>query len=54
MQCLWRPEGVTSPGLVIDGCELPHGGWGLNKDPLEEQTVLFTAEHTFSPCDIDF
>jgi hypothetical protein len=29
---------------ITDGCELPCGCWGLNSGPLEEQTVLLTAE----------
>ena len=29
---------------VIESCELPRGGWQLNPGPLEEQSVLFTAE----------
>jgi hypothetical protein len=30
--------------LVIDGCEPPCSYWGLNAGPLEEQTILLTAE----------
>jgi hypothetical protein len=32
--------------LIIDGCEPPCGCWDLNSGPLEEQSVLLTAE----PC----
>jgi len=33
-----------APDLITDGCEPPHGCWDLNSGPLEEQTVLLTAE----------
>jgi hypothetical protein len=29
---------------IIDGCEPPCGCWELNSGPLEEQSVLLTAE----------
>jgi hypothetical protein len=29
---------------ITDGCELPCGCWDLNSGPLEEQSVLLTAE----------
>lgn len=29
---------------LTGGCELSHGFWGWNLDPLEEQPVLLTAE----------
>jgi hypothetical protein len=29
---------------ITDGCEPPCGCWGLNSGPLEEQSVLLTAE----------
>ena len=29
---------------ITDGCEPPCGCWGLNLGPLEEQSVLLTAE----------
>lgn len=36
-----RGTGVGSPGArVMGGCELPHGCWGLNPDPLQEQLVF--------------
>ncbi|EDM00356.1 rCG35761, isoform CRA_a [Rattus norvegicus] len=31
-------------GLLTDGCEPPCGCWELNSGPLEEQSVLLTAE----------
>jgi hypothetical protein len=30
--------------LITDGCEPPCGFWDLNSGPLEEQSVLLTAE----------
>ena len=30
--------------LITDGCEPPCGCWELNSGPLEEQSVLLTAE----------
>jgi hypothetical protein len=30
--------------LIMDGCEPPCGCWNLNSGPLEEQSVLLTAE----------
>lgn len=38
----WQ-EGIIS---ILDGCELPCGGWGFNSGPLEEQTVLLITELT--------
>jgi hypothetical protein len=29
---------------ITDGCKLPCGCWELNSEPLEEQSVLLTAE----------
>jgi hypothetical protein len=34
---------------VIDSCELPLGYWDLNLRPLEEQSVLLTAEPSLQP-----
>ena len=34
---------------IIDGCEPPCGCWELNSGPLEEQSVLFTAEPSLQP-----
>jgi hypothetical protein len=36
-------------GLVTDGCEPPCGCWDLNSGPLEEQSVLLTAEPSLQP-----
>ena len=35
--------------LVMDGCEPPCGCWELNSGPLEEQSVLLTAEPSLQP-----
>jgi hypothetical protein len=35
--------------LITDGCEPPHGCWNLNLGPLEEQSVLLTAEPSLQP-----
>jgi hypothetical protein len=32
------------PDPITDGCEPPCGCWDLNSGPLEEQSVLLTAE----------
>ena len=37
------PEEMASD-LITDGCESPCGCWELNSGPLEEQSVLLTAE----------
>jgi hypothetical protein len=33
----------------MDGCEPPCGCWDLNSGPLEEQSVLLTAEPSLQP-----
>jgi hypothetical protein len=35
--------------LITDGCEPPYGCWELNSGPLEEQSVLLTAEPSLHP-----
>jgi hypothetical protein len=41
-------EGI---GFHADGCEPPCGCWELNSGPLEEQSVLLTAEPSLQlPC----
>jgi hypothetical protein len=43
-------EGVRSPkARITDGCELLCGYWELNSGPLEEQSVLLTAEPSLQP-----
>ena len=34
---------------ITDGCEPPCGCWDLNSEPLEEQSVLSTAEPSLQP-----
>jgi hypothetical protein len=34
---------------IADGCEPPCGFWELNSGPLEEQSVLLTAEPSLQP-----
>jgi len=34
---------------ITDGCEPPCGCWDLNSGPLEEQSVLLTAEPSLQP-----
>jgi hypothetical protein len=34
---------------ITDGCEPPCGCWELNSRPLEEQSVLVTAELSLQP-----
>ena len=38
-----------APDLITDGCEPPYGCWELNSGPLEEQSVLLTAEPSLQP-----
>jgi hypothetical protein len=43
-------EGVRSLGTrVTDSCELPCGCWEFNPGPLEEQSVVLTAEPSLQP-----
>jgi hypothetical protein len=52
-KCLWRPEEVIGfPGAgVIGECMLLNVGecWNLNLGPLQEQSVLLTAEPSHLP-----
>ena len=38
-----------APDPITDGCEPPCGFWELNSGPLEEQSVLLTAEPSLQP-----
>jgi len=40
-----------APDLITDGCEPPCGCWELNSWPLEEQSVLLTAEPSLQPAE---
>jgi hypothetical protein len=42
-RCLQTHQKKAS-GTITDGCEPPCGYWELNSGPLEEQSVLLTAE----------
>jgi hypothetical protein len=48
---LWRPkEGIGSPGTQVSGvCKPLCGCWDSNLSPLEEQSVLLTAEPSLQP-----
>jgi hypothetical protein len=35
---------------MTDGCEPPSGSWKLNSGPLEEKSVLLTAEPSVQPA----
>ena len=43
-------EEASAP--ITDGCETPYGCWDLNSRPLEEQSVLLTAEPSLQPFSI--
>ena len=38
-----------APDPITEGCEPPCGCWELNSRPLEEQSVLLTAEPSLQP-----
>ena len=46
--CLQTHQKRTSDSIT-DGCELSCGCWELNSGPLEEQSVLLTAEPSLQP-----
>jgi hypothetical protein len=43
-----------APDPITDGCEPPCGCWELNSEPIEEQSVLLTAEPSLQPHWSDF
>lgn len=48
-------EGVRFPGTVAtDSCELPCVFWELTPNPLEEESVLTTAEPSLQPLQLIF
>lgn len=50
--CNAHREGVgASRTRVIDGYELPGGGWESNPGPLEQQPVFLNVESSLQPCD---
>jgi len=44
----------AAPDPITDGCEPPCGCWELNLGPLEEQSVLLTAEPSLQPLGFHF
>ena len=45
-------EGIRTPGTEVTGsCEPPYGCGKQNPDPVEEQSVLLTAEESLQPTD---
>jgi hypothetical protein len=41
---VFRHTKKMASNLITDGCEPPCGCWDLNSGPLEEQSMLLTAE----------
>jgi hypothetical protein len=39
---------------ITDACELPCGCWDVNSGPLEEQSVLLTAEPSLQALEVAF
>jgi hypothetical protein len=46
---VFRQHQKRASDLITDGCEPPCGCWDLNSGPLEEQSVLLTAEPSLQP-----
>jgi hypothetical protein len=45
-------EAFRSHGTIVtDSSELPGGSWGLNSEPLEEQSVLLLLSHPSIPVE---
>jgi hypothetical protein len=47
--CCLQTQQKRASDLITDGCEPPFGCWELNSEPLEEQSVLLTAESSLQP-----
>jgi hypothetical protein len=47
--CYLQIHQKRASDLITDGCEPPCGCWELNSGPLEEQSVLLTAEPSLQP-----
>jgi len=51
--CLFLSSDTPEEGIrshwIPDGCKPPCGCWELNSGPLEEQSVLLTAEPSLQP-----
>jgi hypothetical protein len=55
ISCMWvyyrclQTHQKRASDPITDGCEPPCGCWELNSGPLEEQSVLLTAEPSLQP-----
>jgi hypothetical protein len=47
--CFLQTHQKRASDPITDGCEPPCGCWELNSGPLEEQSVLWTAEPSLQP-----
>jgi hypothetical protein len=56
MSTLWLSSDTSEEALapITDGCKPLCGGWELNSGPLEEQSVLLTAEPSLQTKSLDF
>jgi hypothetical protein len=46
--------GERESDVITHGCKPPCGCWDLNSEPLEEQSVLLTAEPSLQPPSYHF
>jgi hypothetical protein len=53
-QSFWLYPTASEGGIRSHGCEPPCGCWDLNSGPLEEQSVLLTAEPSLQPLTISY
>lgn len=54
MSACQKPEecvGTLGTG-VMAGCELPHGCWRSNPDPLHQHLELLSSSHPSCPCPV--
>jgi hypothetical protein len=51
---VYRQLQKRASDLVMDGCEPPCSCWDFNSEPLEEQSVLLTAEPFLQPRFLGF
>ena len=52
--CCLQTHQKRASDPITDGCETPCGCWELNSEPLEEQSVLLTAEPPLQPLHLVF
>jgi hypothetical protein len=52
--CCLQTHQKRAADPLTNGCEPPCGFWDLNSGPLEEQSVLFTAESSLQPMGVLF